>query len=940
MKLNNSPCRISCLFLVLALQAFPLSGQVDPDEISWIPRISTPPVIDGEIDPIWKSGTVFKIEKVQSGTVENEDDLSAVWYGLYDDTYFYFLIDIRDQFLESEAGADIWRNDRIEVYFNMDNVKPGGNGHSGDNYQYAFHWNKPNEQFVNNSTWTGVEWTYLTTDYGYVTEVKIPFTTLTELNAIEGFSFGFDIAINDNDGSGSYDSVTYWWNSNGQAEWSNIDGAGTVGLGETFDGNFRPVIDDLDTQIAYEESVSIINVVATDANESDILSFSSEDLPAFASLQNNGDRTASISIDGQAGSANIYKFTVNVNDGMIGTAIDITLILKDPDVEAQLPVFEPIADLQVAQSALLRLDVTAVDLDSLTVQIATTELPGFASFTDNGDKTATLIFNPDFFVIPQSYPVTLRVEDAEAGTGTISFMVEVLQTEKLTEYYCDPVNGSMDNVGSFESPWSTLQAVFESGRKFLEGDVVYLLGGYHGEVVINDANDGPVTIKPGPGAEPTVSRLALAEGAANWHVFGIQIGRSFAPEFNAETLLVVGGSNNSVSNVQIFTAPDSSGWTLDDWLQIPVNGVRISGSGNLLEGSTVMNTRMGISVRGAFNTVRNNRVRNFTGDGMRGLGNDLFFEYNYVADNYNVDDNHDDGFQSWSIGNGVVGMGTVYRITLRGNTFIQTTDPLRPFQGSLQGIGCFDGMYEGFVIENNVVVVNQWHGIALYGAVNCKILNNTVIDLDTSREPNPWITIHRHKLWSSSLPEVDRAFYQGRGNVIRNNLTTDMAVSPGFGEVDHNREVPTNQFDDFFVGYPLDLRLKSGSAAIDAGSNIGAPTRDARGFLRPGEGNERMAMVDLGAFEYGAESDNRKKVEIVDSEGGHHLQLSLDKGSLESGTWYTAIASSDLRSWSSKDNNTAFETLVDSPDLLVLRDKTSVSPGNPRFADVVISGND
>ena len=103
MKIIKPSCRICCVLLILALQASRLGAQIDPDEISWIPRISIPPVIDGEIDQIWKSGTVFKIEKVQFGTVENEDDLSAIWYGLYDDANFYFLIDIHDQFLESET---------------------------------------------------------------------------------------------------------------------------------------------------------------------------------------------------------------------------------------------------------------------------------------------------------------------------------------------------------------------------------------------------------------------------------------------------------------------------------------------------------------------------------------------------------------------------------------------------------------------------------------------------------------------------------------------------------------------------------------------------------------------------------------------------------------------------------------------------------------------
>lgn len=71
---------------------------------------------------------------------------------------------------------------------------------------------------------------------------------------------------------------------------------------------------------------------------------------------------------------------------------------------------------------------------------------------------------------------------------------------------------------------------------------------------------------------------------------------------------------------------------------------------------------------------------------------------------------------------------------------------------------------------------------------------------------------------------------------------------------------------------------------------------------------------------------------------GEYLQLTLDKSSLSNGAWYSAIASSDLKNWSSEDNLNAFDVLVDSSSLLVLRDKTPVSPETPRFADIMIHG--
>lgn len=50
-----------------------------------------------------------------------------------------------------------------------------------------------------------------------------------------------------------------------------------------------------------------------------------------------------------------------------------------------------------------------------------------------------------------------------------------------------------------------------------------------------------------------------------------------------------------------------------------------------------------------------------------------------------------------------------------------------------------------------------------------------------------------------------------------------------------------------------DFRLRTGSPAIDAGKNTGAPATDLDGKARPIDGNgDEIAVVDMGAFEFGA----------------------------------------------------------------------------------------
>jgi parallel beta-helix repeat protein len=170
-------------------------------------------------------------------------------------------------------------------------------------------------------------------------------------------------------------------------------------------------------------------------------------------------------------------------------------------------------------------------------------------------------------------------------------------------------------------------------------------------------------------------------------------------------------------------------------------------------------------------------------------------------------------------------------VVLRGNTIINYEDPQQPHRGTLQGIGCFDGMFVDWVVENNVVITDHYHGITLSGARNCRIINNTVIDRRDGRPGPPWIRIGNHKNGTPST-----------GCVVRNNLASSLNVVDG-AKVDHNLIVknPKALFADVAA---FDLRLRSDSEAIDAGSPEKAPSRDAAGVSRPqGEG------IDIGAYE-------------------------------------------------------------------------------------------
>jgi hypothetical protein len=431
-----------------------------------------------------------------------------------------------------------------------------------------------------------------------------------------------------------------------------------------------------------------------------------------------------------------------------------------------------------------------------------------------------------------------------------------------TLFYIDPVNGDPANDGSAEHPWRTLAEVLEAGlietRAYTDlpytgdnaleiknpgapvtaGDTLVLLSGYHGAVdLVNAHNESTITIRAVEGQTPTLSSIRLTS-AGNWRFKGLTVTPSAASTYENNPLFSVlssdwqGPSDHiTIEDCRLYSVEDSSAWSADDWNELAANAISMNGDDMTARGNTCRNVNFGITISGNNGTVASNTIENFAGDGLRGLGNDLLFESNLVKNCYDVNANHDDGFQSWSIGDDP----PRERVTLRGNTIINFEGADYPLRGSLQGIGCFDGPYIDWVVENNLVITDHWHGISLYGAVNSRIVNNTVVDADDDPESPgpPWIMFHDHKDGTPSS-----------GCLIRNNIAATISTS-GDTVADHNYLL---QDGDTLFQDPVtdDYHLRADAdAVIDAGSADQAPTTDKDGTARP-----QGAGIDLGCYEY------------------------------------------------------------------------------------------
>ncbi len=443
----------------------------------------------------------------------------------------------------------------------------------------------------------------------------------------------------------------------------------------------------------------------------------------------------------------------------------------------------------------------------------------------------------------------------------ILFFTCLFYNAKSAVFYINPETGDISNDGSLEHPWSTLEEVLDAnkietqsyspvpydpqvsilvtsnvGAPVKGGDTLYLANGYHGDAFIRGAyNLDFVTIMAQPGHHPCLRSFHVKAGK-NWKLEGLSFNTYVANQYLPSTMVFIethgyhGPSRDVIVKDCTFTnGPDAENWTIEEWQDRVSSAIVFKGNNMHAINNYILNIDEGINLSGDSCSAIGNSVINFAGDGMRAQGSDLLFERNLIKNCFKIDGNHDDGIQAFTnVGN------PFERNIIRSNTIINHENHSHPLKGTLQGIGCFDGPYVDWVIENNLIIVDHYHGISLYGAYNCKITNNTVIDPLPTEGPGPcWIRINPHKDGTAS---ADCEVY--------NNLTSGLSIA---GDQSVGNNIISNsilEYEDHFIDHlQVDFRLKANSTAIDAAVS-NATGEDIDGRLRT------IGLApDVGAYE-------------------------------------------------------------------------------------------
>lgn len=311
-------------------------------------------------------------------------------------------------------------------------------------------------------------------------------------------------------------------------------------------------------------------------------------------------------------------------------------------------------------------------------------------------------------------------------------------------FYIDPVNGSMENPGTSDFPWLTLEQVVKSNlietkdqhgtiinqdAPVRAGDTLILRSGFHGHVQIKNAyNDKKITVISDDGADAQLAELELMS-VKNWRFDGLTISPAFSDKAIRTSSIVNIGDNGYLGNTShieilnshiftFLTPPESL--SKDDWKQAKT-GILFGRKSKHLRARNnyIESTSFGISGSAPESIIEGNVVTDFSKDGIRLISSNTIVKYNVVKNNYAIDDNHDDGIQGFSY-NGV----DLTNSSLIGNVILNRDKNDNPFPGIMQGIGFFDGPFYNFLLQNNVILCFTWQGLAVYDSVGGKIQGN------------------------------------------------------------------------------------------------------------------------------------------------------------------------------------------------------------------------
>ncbi len=198
-------------------------------------------------------------------------------------------------------------------------------------------------------------------------------------------------------------------------------------------GNQPPVFSTAltDTTITECETISIPLAANDPDTDSSLVVFKSDSLPSGAIIVNNFDGTGSFNWTPDGRQEGSYAINITVTDGCGGTDVESFVVTVNSETA---PVFNAASDVTVKACSTLTLNVSVSDFGAASAPTLSVSEVNYseAVFTDNGDGTGVLIWNPTVAQLGDD-TVLFMATDSDCGSiDTMRVVITVVADDSPT----------------------------------------------------------------------------------------------------------------------------------------------------------------------------------------------------------------------------------------------------------------------------------------------------------------------------------------------------------------------------------------------------------------------------------------------------------------------------------------------------------------------------
>ena len=202
------------------------------------------------------------------------------------------------------------------------------------------------------------------------------------------------------------------------------DGAGGEADGWFIDDVEIWLVTPIDDQSVAEGSSLSFDITAADPSQTPD-SFTPFGLPAFGTLTDNGDGTATFDFNPLEGDAGVYPISVATVEAGISVTRSFTLTVDNVNTAPTVQVFEqffgqPETNFDYNENTPFSLPVVAADVDGDPLTLSLTGNRTWLTITDNGDGTGTVDFDPAQFDQHDAQSFVVADDGSLQGQATIN----------------------------------------------------------------------------------------------------------------------------------------------------------------------------------------------------------------------------------------------------------------------------------------------------------------------------------------------------------------------------------------------------------------------------------------------------------------------------------------------------------------------------------------